>query len=132
MRWQCSRSILAIVFGTVGCFTVTVLLEFASFSLMEKGYHLPFAEMVSLPLIAVLIGSLVGLIAEEKAQLGAALGLAPWLVSFVLGVARGRSWLSFGFVVFWIVVVLRWFLGVAAARFTSQRLLSRAQPSIRQ
>lgn len=92
------------VFGTVGCFTVTVLFEFAIFSLMEKGYHLPFAEMVSLPLIALLIGSLVGLIAEEKAQLGAALGLAPWLVSFVL----------------------------AAARFTSQRLLSRAQPSIRQ
>jgi hypothetical protein len=68
-----------------------------------------------------MVGSLIGLIAKEKAQTAAALGIAPWIIFMALGAGRGHTAASW-WVIMLTVSSIHLLLGIAAATLVGGRL----------
>src|SRR5450432_115917 len=95
------KLVAAVLVGVFATFGFTIVGESLVTNLVAAGARLPFAETaVVCPLIALLVGALVGLIAKEKARAAAALGIAPWIIFLLLAAGRGRTAVS------WWVIML--------------------------
>ncbi len=82
---------LAIVLGIVASFALTILSEFIWFSSTTNKVWRLYPEFFG---VAVIVGALVGLTARKQARLAAALSLAPWSLSLVVGANTGHSTMS--------------------------------------
>jgi len=123
------KLVAAVLLGVFATFGLTIGGEFFVMTLLAKGVHLPFAELVvGCPLIALVVGSLIGVVAKEKALIAAALGIAPWVIFLVLGAGRGRTSASW-----WLIMLaaasIYLALGIAAAALVGGRMLHSAAPN---
>jgi hypothetical protein len=125
------RLVAAVLLGAFVTFALTVVGETAAMSLRDEGTRLPYFETaVALPLIALIVGSLIGLIAQKKAPLAAILGLAPWVVYMLVETGRGHMALSW-----WTILIalasIYFGLGIGAAVFVSRRMNRSVVPNSR-
>jgi hypothetical protein len=116
------KLLVAIVLGVFASFGLTILGELIVIRSITMGAHLPFAELaVGGPLVALTVGSLIGLIAKERARVAAALGLAPWIAFLLIGTGRGHSAVSW-----WAILIaaasIYLALGIGAAAFVGGRM----------
>lgn len=120
------KLVAAVLVGVLATFGFTIVGEFVAMNLRNKGTHLPFAELaVGCPLIALMVGSLIGLIAKEKAKVAAALGIAPWVIFLMLGAGRGHTTASW-WVIMLAVASIYLALGIAAATLVGGRMVRSA------
>ena len=123
------KLIAAVLLAVFVTFALTALGEMAAMSLRDKGARLAYFEgAVIFPLIALIVGCLIGLIAKNKAALAAILGFAPWIVYSLLETGRGHTALSW-----WVILItltsVYLGLGVGAAVFVSERMNRAVVPS---
>jgi hypothetical protein len=116
------RLLVAVFLGVFASFGLTIFGELIVLRSIAMGAHLPFAELaVGGPLVAVTVGSLIGLIAKERARVAAALGLSPWIAVLLIGTSRGHSGLSW-----WAILIaavsIYLALGIGAAAFVGGRM----------
>ena len=116
-----------IIVGVISSFGLTILIEMAMFSeWMPRSVRPLYLEF---PAVALLVGILLGLIAREKAKMGAAISLSPWAIWLVLDVNKGHSpvgrWA-------WTVAILSaciaLSIGAAAATRTAVKALTSCGP----
>jgi hypothetical protein len=116
------RLVAAVLLGMFVTYVLAVVGEEAAMSLREKGALLPFFESVILfPLIALIVGSLIGLLARNKARLAAILVFAPYAICVLLetpGRHVGLSW----WVILFTLVSIYLGLGIGAAVVVSGRV----------
>jgi uncharacterized membrane protein len=116
------RLVAGMLVGVFATFGLTVVAEFLLLKLHAKGVRLPFVELVLVgPLIALVVGSLIGLIAKEKARAAAALGIAPWAL-LVLGAFWGQTTVS-SWMIMLAVASIYLVLGIAAASLVGGRMV---------
>ena len=109
---------LAVVLGIVASFGLTILSEVVLFSSwMPKSARLLFAEF---PVVAVVVGILVGFIAKERARVAAGLSLAPWAAWLIVATNWTHSTIS-RWATTVIVISLCVALGICAAHFVGRR-----------
>lgn len=116
------RLLVAVILGVFASFGLTILGELIVIRSITMGAHLPFAELaVGGPLVALTVGSLIGLIVKERARVAAALGLAPWIAVLLIVTGRGHSGLSW-----WAILIaaasIYLALGIGAAAFVGGRM----------
>jgi hypothetical protein len=116
------KLVAAILLGIFVAFALTAAGEEAVVSLRDKGARLPYFEAAVLfPLIALIVGSLIGLVARNRALLAALLVFAPCVVYVLLETGRGCRALSW-----WVILItlgsMYFGLGVGAAIFVSGRM----------
>jgi hypothetical protein len=120
------KLVTAVLLGVLATFGLTIVGEFFVMNVLAKGVRLPFAEMVvGCPLIALVVGSLIGLVAKEKALVAAALAIAPWAIFLVLGAGRGRTAFSW-WVIMLAAATIYLGLGIAAAALVGGRMVRSA------
>jgi hypothetical protein len=118
------KLVAAVLVGVFVTFTLTALAEMVVMSLRDRGERLPhFEAAVMFPLIALIVGCLVALIAKNKARLAAILGFAPWIAYLLLEAGRRHAALSWrGWVILITLTSIYCGLGVGAAVFVSARM----------
>jgi hypothetical protein len=120
------RMVAAVLLGVFATFGLTIVGEFFVMNLLAKGARLPFAELVvGCPLIALVVGSLIGLVAKEKALVAAVLGIAPWVIFLVAGAGQGRMATSW-WVIMLVAASIYLGLGIAAAALVGGRMVHSA------
>jgi hypothetical protein len=122
------KLVAAVLLGVFATFTLTIAFEAGVINfLFAKGVWLPFAELaVGGPLVALIVGSLIGLIAKERARVAAVLGFAPWITWLVIEVGFGH-WSRWPIVVVISALYLAVGIGVAGlvgGRTTRSAILS--------
>ena len=127
------RSVFAVCAGILATFGLTVVMASLAFNEHSVVSHLPFFELaVACPLIAIVVGVLIGLIAKDRAQAAAVFGMAPWVMFLVFEAGKGRHR---GPAVSWWLIMLAvasvyFGLGIVAAVLTGRRMVSRDAPSV--
>jgi len=115
------RLVAGMLVGVFATFGLGVVAVFLLLKLHAKGVRLPFVELVLVgPLTAIVVGSLIGLIAKERARAAAALGIAPWAL-LVLGAFWGQTTVS-SWVITLAVASAYLVLGIAAASLVGGRM----------
>ena len=123
------RLVAVVLLGVFVTFAITAVGEEAAMSLRDKGTRLPYFEGAALfPLVALIVGSLIGLLARNKALLAAILVFAPCVVYALLETGRGHAGFSW-----WLILItlasIYFGLGVGAAVFVSERMNRSVVPS---
>ncbi len=114
------KLVLAIALGIVASFGLTILSELIWFNSAANKVWRLYPEFLA---VAVIAGALVGLAARKQARVAAALGLAPWCISLVVGANAGQPLFRWAITIGLVSVYLA--LGVGAAHLVS-KLLSNA------
>jgi len=81
------RQILAVIVGIVFSFLATAACGYALYQFSDRWSEPQlgtFARYVADPIIAIIVGALVGLLAKSRPAFVAALSLAPWAFAFPL------------------------------------------------
>lgn len=116
------RLVAGMLVGVFATFGLTVVAEFVFLKLLAKGVRPPFVELVLAGLlIALVVGSLIGLIAKERARAAAALGIAPWVL-LGLGAFWGQTTAS-SWVIMLAVALMYFVLGIAASSLVGVRMV---------
>ena len=112
------KMVSAVFVGVFATFGLTIVME--SFVMARLRF---FELTIGCPLIALVAGALIGLIAREGARAAAVLGIAPWVIFLAFGAGKGRhigpagSWWLFMLA----VVSIYLGLGIVAAALVSGR-----------
>ncbi len=106
---------LAIVLGIAASFGLTILSEMIWFSSTTNKVWRLYPEFFG---VAVVVGALVGLTARKQARAAAALSLAPWCVSLVVGANAGQTSSRWAITIGLVSLYLA--LGVGSAHFVSR------------
>jgi hypothetical protein len=122
------KKFIVIVSAACASFTLTVLSSMIVFSQVNGDAAQRFAiRYVSSPLIALLVGILVGLVIRDGAKIVAALSLAPWALWVILATdwKVASPWhksLTIASAFVYMVV------GIGAAAFVNDRMAARGKP----
>jgi hypothetical protein len=116
------KLVALVLLGLFVFFALTAVGEMAAVSLRDEGLRLPYFETAVLfPLVALIVGSLIGLLAKSKSLLAAILVFAPSSVYVLLGTGRAHAGLSW-----WLILVtltsIYIALGVSAAVSVSGKM----------
>jgi hypothetical protein len=116
------RLVAVVLLGVSVTFALTAVGEETAMSLRDKGTLLPYFEgAVLFPLVALIVGSLIGLLARNKALLVALLAFAPCVVYALLETGRGHAAFSWWLILITLVSIY-FGLGVGAAVCVSARV----------
>jgi hypothetical protein len=116
------KLIATVLLGVFVTIALTAVGEEAAMSLREKGTRLPFFEAAILfPLMALIVGSLIGLLARNKALLAAILVFAPCAIYALFETGRGHVGLSWWVILFTLVSIY-FGLGIGAAVVVNGRV----------
>jgi hypothetical protein len=107
-----------VVLGVLASFALTILGEQILFSSATPSARLLFPEF---PVIALIVGVLIGLMAREKARVAAAFALAPWSIWLIVATNGSHSTVS-RWVTTIAVILVCFVLGIGAATFVDGRL----------
>lgn len=118
-----------IAFGVLASFALTLLSELLVSSMPIRGWHL-YVWLLGpeFPLIALLVGSVVGMITKNRAKSAAALSLAPWAVWLIVGTNESHPTVS-SCVTTVALFSVYMALGVGAAAFVGSRMVRSAARS---
>lgn len=118
---------LVIVLGIIASFGLTVLAEFLWFSSSAKAVWHIYPEFFCIP---VIVGASVALAARRQAGFAAALSLAPWSVTMIVGANPGHSRVSLWAITIALVSVYFAFgvgAAVLVARLTTRPVVKTSQ-----
>jgi hypothetical protein len=120
------KMVAAAFVGVFATFGLTIAMGSFVMNQIGAGSRLPFFELViGCPLISLVVGALIGLIAKERARAAAALGIAPWVIFLAFGAGKGRhigpatSW----WLIMLAAVSIYLGLGIVAAAFVGGRMI---------
>jgi hypothetical protein len=120
------RIVSAVFVGVFATFGLTIVMEYFVMARLRF-----FEVAIGCPLIALVVGALIGLIAKERARASAALGIAPWVFFLAFGAGKGRHrgpvWS------FWLIMLamvsIYWGLGILAANSVGRRIVRPDAPT---
>jgi hypothetical protein len=117
---------VGVVVGVLASFALTILAALVAFSSwMPNSVGLLPLE---LPLVALVVGVLVGLIVRDRARIAAALSLTPWAIWLILATNWSQSSVSRWVTTIGVVSVCV-ALGIGAAAFVGGRMARSAGKS---
>ncbi|MHB8412859.1 MAG: hypothetical protein ACYDDI_13065 [Candidatus Acidiferrales bacterium] len=113
---------VVVVGGALASFALTMIGELLVSSMSISGWQrYVWLFGPEFPLIAVVVGVLVGLVMRERAQAAAALSLAPWAAWLIIGTNWGHSTVS-RWVTTAAIFSVYYLLGIGAATLVGRRM----------
>jgi uncharacterized membrane protein YoaK (UPF0700 family) len=115
------KLLIVVACGAVMSFILTIAGETLVSSLSLSGWQrYVWLFKPEFPLIALIVGVLIGLVMKERASLAAALSLVPWSIFLIVGTNLKHFVLS-RYIITTTLVSVYFLLGVGAAAFAGGR-----------